>query len=105
MRQVSDGCGVHGPFWRAGKWQRQGNQARSAVRGCWLRGGWGDRRDGRGGRDSPLADALVGASETGTQTFLVTGELYSYVAGGLSESAANYRNAEQSNITSMGGLW
>jgi hypothetical protein len=55
--------------------------------------------------DSPLADALVGASETGTQTFLITGELYSYVAGGLSESAANYRNAEQANITSVGGLW
>jgi hypothetical protein len=55
--------------------------------------------------DSPLADTLVGASETGTQTFLITGELYSYVAGGLSESAANYRNAEQANITSIGGLW
>ena len=58
-----------------------------------------------GAGDSPLSDALVGASETGTQTFLITGELYSYVAGGLSESATNYRNAEQANITSVGGLW
>jgi hypothetical protein len=55
--------------------------------------------------DSPLADALVGASEGGTQTFLITGELYSYVAGAISESAANYQKAEQTNITSVGGLW
>lgn len=52
-----------------------------------------------------LADALVGASETGTQTFLVTTGLYSYVAGGLRQSAAGYRNAEQSVIQSLGGLW
>jgi hypothetical protein len=55
--------------------------------------------------DSPLADALVGASEGGTQTFLITGELYKYVADAISESATNYRNAEQANITSIGGLW
>jgi hypothetical protein len=55
--------------------------------------------------DSALADALVAASETGTQTFLVTSELYSYVAGGLTRSAANYRNADLAVIRSIGGMW
>jgi hypothetical protein len=85
----------------SGKVTKQGHQC--AEVGSAVVGAIADMAGAAG--DSPLADALVGASEGGTQTFLITGELYSYVAGSISESAANYRNAEQANITSIGGLW
>jgi hypothetical protein len=48
-----------------------------------------------------LASALAGASETGTETFAVTGALYAHVAEGLRQNAASYDRAEQSIIEQL----
>jgi hypothetical protein len=55
--------------------------------------------------DPGLADALVAASDVGTQTFLVTNAVYAYVAGSLRQSAAGYSEADQACIRQLGGLW
>jgi hypothetical protein len=50
-----------------------------------------------------LTSALVGASETGTETFLVAQGLYAHVSQGLEQSAANYNQTEQGIISRLGG--
>ena len=50
-----------------------------------------------------LASALAGASETGTETFVVTGALYAHVARSLEQSAASYDRTEQAIIRQLPG--
>jgi hypothetical protein len=50
-----------------------------------------------------LTAALVGASETGTETFMVAQGLYVHVSNGLEQSAANYGQTDQGIVSQLRG--